>query len=211
MARPKSQRPSAPGHTHPSPARAAATCDGIQHSPAKPLTRPAGECSRDMAARTDNVFDPSNISHANGIPGSQVGSQWPPTPSHIQPYRAIVIAGQRARWASPGPCLATRQICFGCRRTSRPLRGRPWQSRETLVSSRSAGDAAGRPPQMRLTSQGAQDRNPAAPTSLGRSEPCCGIVDARLLANKEPSEGFPGSAVVWPDSDLLFDSSGRHP
>jgi hypothetical protein len=44
--------------------------------------------------RTDNVFELSNISHANGIPGSQVGSQWPPTPSDVWPWLAIVIARQ---------------------------------------------------------------------------------------------------------------------
>jgi hypothetical protein len=33
----------------------------------------------------DSLFEPSNISHANGTSGSQVGSQWPPAPSDARP------------------------------------------------------------------------------------------------------------------------------
>jgi hypothetical protein len=54
------------------------------------------------------VFEVSNVSHANGIGGSQVGSQSGPAPSHVQPWSDIVIAAQwhvRRHRPTSGDCL----------------------------------------------------------------------------------------------------------
>src|SRR5262249_575 len=45
--------------------------------------------------RFASEFELSNGSYANGILGSQVGSQWGPVPSHVQRWLAIILAAQR--------------------------------------------------------------------------------------------------------------------